>query len=217
MIERKILKLGTRPSQLALRQVEEIKKLFAHIDFEVITYSTRGDKDKITPISEVEGSDFFTREIDDALIEGKIDAAVHSAKDLEDNVRPGLVIVALTPSISPYECLVSRTNLRLAKLVAGALIGTSSKKRKIAVKQFRNDLAVKDIRGTIDERLEQLDRGAYDAIIVAHAALIRLGYENRISQILSPEIIQPHPLQGRLAVQIRADRVELHEIFRRLK
>ncbi|MCG2705223.1 MAG: hydroxymethylbilane synthase, partial [Candidatus Omnitrophica bacterium] len=116
-------------------------------------------------------------------------------------------------SISPLECLVSRGNLSLNELPPGARVGTSSLKRKESLLRFRNDLVVEGIRGNIDERLAQLDSARYDAIIIAHAALIRLGYEQRIAQIIPREIIEPHPLQGRLCVQIRRDRCDLSDIF----
>lgn len=206
-------RIGVRPSRLSLRQAEEIQGLLAQIKFSIIPIQTRGDRDKHTPLSAVEGSDFFTREIEEALLNGVIDAAVHSAKDVEEVMPAELVIAAITASISPYECLVCRKCEKLSYLPAGARIGTSSTKRKEALKRFRPDLAVRDIRGTIEERLDQLDNNKYDAIIMAHAALIRLGYEHRISEIISPAIIQPHPLQGALAIQARARDAGLIRLF----
>ena len=193
----KIIRIGTRPSRLALKQVDEIKERFPHFYFEVITIKTKGDRDKITPLSEHEKSDFFTYEIEKALIEGVIDVAVHSAKDLEKATPKELILVAVTHSISLLECLISKGNFRLKDLPSGSVVGTSSKKRKEAIINFRRDFVVKDIRGNIDERLSQLDRGDFDAIIVAHAALLRLGYEERISEIIPRDIIEPHPLEGR--------------------
>lgn len=212
----KSIRIGTRPSRLALRQVEEIKRRLPYIYFNVITIETAGDRDRTTPLSEREKSDFFTYEIEKALLEGKIDAAVHSAKDIEDTMPRKLTIAAITRSISPRECLVSKGNLKLNELPSGAIVGTSSKKRKAAITNFRSNLAIKDIRGNIEERLGQLDRGDFDAIIVAHAALLRLGYQDRITEVIPPYIIEPHPLQGRLAVQLRSDRQDIIEIFRRI-
>lgn len=210
----KVLKLGTRPSRLAIKQAEEIAALTPSIRFEIITIDTKGDKDKRTPLYKTEETDFFTKELEEALLSGDIDAAIHSAKDIENVIPEGLMIVATTASISPYECLVSPRYGTLTTLPPGAVIGTSSRKRKIAIHKFRDDLVMKDIRGSIEERLEQLDRGYFDAVIVAHAALIRLGYEDRISEIIPPDVIEPHPLQGRLAVQVRKDRLDLIKIFR---
>jgi len=199
---------------LAFRQVEEIKGYLPKTHFKITSIKTTGDKDKITPLTQQEGDNFFTDEIEKALFEGKIDAAVHSAKDVEESLPEQLVIAAVTRSISPFECLVSRGNLRLDQLPQGAVIGTSSSKRKAAIVRFRNDLIVKDIRGNVDERIKQLNRGDFDAIIVAHAALIRLGYQDKIAEIIPPNIIEPHPLQGRLAIQVRRDKTNIIELFR---
>lgn len=208
------VRLGTRPSRLAIKQVEEIKDRLPQVRFEVVEFETRGDKDKVSPLSSEEGKDFFTYEIEKALLGGKIDAALHSAKDIEDAPPADLVIAATTRTISPFECLVSKGNLTLEELPCAAVVGTSSRKRKAAIHNFRRDLIVKEIRGNVDERVRQLDEGKFDAIIVAHAALIRLGMEERIANIIPPHIIRPHPLQGRLSVQVRVDRRDLIDIFR---
>lgn len=208
-----ILRVGSRPSLLAKEQVKEIKNFFPDLEFVHIPIETKGDKDKLTSISETEESNFFTAEIEEALIKGEIDLAVHSAKDIEENMPGELKIAALTKSISPYECLVASGSLTLAKLPKGASIGVSSKKRKTAIKKYRGDLTVKDIRGNIEERLRQLDQGKFDALVVAHAALIRLGLEDRIAEIISPEIIRAHPLQGSLALQVRSDNQRLLDLF----
>lgn len=209
-----IIRIGTRPSALAYKQIEEIKALLPHVHFRTVTIETTGDRDKYTPLGAVEKSDFFTGDIEDALIEGRIDAALHSAKDIEERPPEELCVAAMTSSISPCECLVSRGNRALDELPAGAVIGTSSRNRRDAVKKYRGDLVVKEIRGNVDDRIAQLDRGDFDAIIVAHAALIRLGYEDRIAEMISPEVIEPHPLQGRLAVQVRRDRRDMYNTFR---
>lgn len=207
------LRVGTRPSELALRQVEEIARAVPAVEFEIVPIETTGDIDKTTPLSSVEGGDFFTRQIEEALLAGKIDAAIHSAKDLEESAPEGLVIAAMTLPVNPCECLVSRSGSTLKELQPGAVVGTSSIKRKDALLKFRPDLVIKDIRGDIDERLRQLDEGNYDAVIVAHAALIRLGYERRITEIILPSVIEPHHLQGRLTVQVRRDRKDLISLF----
>jgi len=186
------------------------------LKFKVAPIKTKGDKDKLTPLSLKENSDFFTFEIEQALLNKKIDIAIHSAKDLEENIPQDLIIACMTKSISKLDSLVSRENFTLETLPTGSIVGTSSRKRKLAIFNYRKDLSTLDIRGDINERLFQLDKGYFDAIIVAHAALLRLGYKNRVSQIISSDIIQPHPLQGRLAVQVRKDRKDLRKIFRRI-
>ncbi len=212
----RILKVGARPSRLAIKQVEEVQGFLPEAELKLVIIETEGDRDKHTPLYLHEGSDFFTRSIEEALIERKIDLAVHSAKDLEKNSPPDLVIAALTKSISYADCLVSRGNLDFYNLPAGARIGTSSVWRKQAILRYRPDFVAKDIRGNVDERLMQLENGDYDAIIVAHAAMIRLGLEDKITQIIPDSIIEPNPLQGRLAIQVLKDREDLIGIFRRL-
>jgi len=210
------IKVGTRPSRLALKQTQEIQSRLPYIKFDITPIETKGDKDKRTPLSLEENTDFFTYEIEKALLNKEIDAAVHSAKDLEENMPRDLVIAAMTKSASMSDCLVARKRFDLDSLPAGSIVGTSSRNRKLGVLGYRNDLIALDIRGNIDERLHQLDKGYVDAVIIAHIALIRLGYEDRITQIIPFSIIQPQPLQGRLAVQVRKDRKDLIEIFRRI-
>jgi len=212
----KVYRIGTRKSPLALRQVEEIlnilEKTHPAIGVEIVGIETCGDRDKNTPISYAEGSDFFTKEIDEALLGGKIDFAVHSAKDLPDALRDGLVIATMTDSIDPYDALVSKSNLSLDELPYQAKIGTSSLRRKTQLKKYRNDFQIVDIRGNIEERLKLLDfdyKLDLDAIVIAVAGLIRLGLENRIAQRIPFEILRPHPLQGTLAVVARRNDVDL--------
>ncbi len=211
-------KIGTRTSSLALKQVEEVlgalKKFYPAVGISIVGIDTYGDKDKTTPVSKIEGSDFFTREIDEALLNGKIDFAVHSAKDLADNLREGLVIAAITDSIDPYDVLVSKSGLRLDELRYGAKIGTSSLRRKRQLKNYRKDFQIVDIRGNIEERLRKLDETDLDAIVIAAAGLIRLGLENRITQRIPSDILRPHPLQGRLAVEARRDDEDIIRLCR---
>jgi len=212
----KIIKAGIRPSLLAFKQAEEVQRSLPDIKLDIVIIETSGDKDKITPLAGLENSDLFTAEIEQALLQGRVDAGIHSAKDLEINILKELTIAALTASISPYESLVSRDNLALDKLPAGSRVATSSIARRNSLLRFRNDLVVVPVRGNIDERLSQLDQGKFDALIVAYAALLRLGIQKRAAQIIPKEIMPPHPLQGRLAVQIRKDRKELFDILRSL-
>jgi hydroxymethylbilane synthase len=198
--------LGTRPSRLALRQAEEIKSIFAPVEFEIVPYITTGDKDKVTAISDVEGTDFFTRELDEAVLKGEIDLAVHSSKDFPEVSPAGLSVVFESASLSPNDCLVSRSGHLLKDLPAKNRIGTSSRRRKEQIRALRADLIAVDIRGDIDERLSLVDAGKIDAVIVAHAALIRLGLEHRIAEILNLEDFPTHPRQGKLLLTVKRDR-----------
>ncbi|MCM8775066.1 MAG: uroporphyrinogen-III C-methyltransferase [Candidatus Omnitrophica bacterium] len=215
----RIFNVGTRTSPLALKQVEEIeaylKWICPGVRLEIVRIDTPCDRDKKTPLSEVEGTDFFTREIDEALLKGQIDFAVHSAKDLPDRLPQGIGIVAVTESLDPFDVLVSRNKRKLVELPLGAKIGTSSRSRKDQLKTYRTDFRIFDLRGNIEDRLAQLEKNDLDAIVMAGAGLRRLGLETWISDILDFETFKPHPLQGCLAVTIREDNLELKKIFSR--
>lgn len=212
--------VGTRASKLALRQVEEasglLRKFYPCIRIEVKTIDTYGDRDKNTPISDIEGSDFFTKEIDDALLRGEIDFAVHSAKDLPDIIPDGLQVAAVNRSINPYDVLVSKSGLKLDELKPGAKIGTSSLRRKTQLKKYRNDFQIVDIRGNIEERLSILEKTDLDAIVIAAAGLIRLGLEERITQKIPFDILSPHPLQGALVVVARNEDIQLLSLLSKI-
>lgn len=211
-------KVGTRTSPLALKQVDEViyhlKNYYKDINIEIVGIDTYGDKDKATPISDIEGTDFFTREIDNALLQDEIDFAVHSAKDLPDKISEGLFVAAITKSIDPDDALVSKYNLKIDELKKGARIGASSQRRKTQLLAYRSDFKIVDIRGNIHERLDKLEKDNLDAIVVAACALTRLGLEHKISQRLPHNILEPHPLQGSLAIVVKEDRKELIELLR---
>lgn len=216
----KIYRIGTRRSPLALKQVEELIKslrsFYPDIDYEIVGIDTYGDKDKITPISSIEGTDFFTREIEETLLKGNIDFAVHSAKDLPDEIPQGLSIVAITKSIDPYDALVSKNNLPLEKLPWQAGIGTSSLRRKTQLKSYRDDFRIVDIRGHIEERLKKLDDSELDGVVIAACGLMRLGLESRITQRIPFAILKPHSLQGCLAIETRADDSDLIRLLSKI-
>ena len=221
----RIYRVGTRTSALALKQAEEamgmLKEFYPGMRLEVIGIDTYGDRDKVTPVSEIEGTDFFTREIDEALLRNEIDFAIHSAKDLADELRNGLAIAAITGPVDHFDALVSKSGLTLDKLPGGARIGTSSLRRKTQLKEYRNDFEIVDIRGNIEERLRLLDerqganneRRNIDAIVIAACGLIRLGLSHRITQKIPFDILKPHPLQGSLAIVAKEDNIKLLELL----
>lgn len=219
MVE-KVLRVGSRTSPLALAQVEEIlkalKRIAPRIKTEVVGIDTAGDRDKKTPISEMDGTDFFTREIDEALLRKKIDFAVHSAKDLPDIMPKGIAIAAVTASVDPYDVLVSPKGLKLRELPQGARVGTSSERRKTQLRAFRPDLTLVDIRGTMQERLDKLKSERLDAVVIAGAGLLRLGLGRHITEQISLDILKPHPLQGSLAVTVRQEDGALKKLFSKL-
>lgn len=210
--------IGSRNSPLAIAQVKEVIQLLGdtNIEFEIKTYDTSGDIDKNTPISQVEGTDFFTDTLESALLKNEIDIAVHSAKDLPDVIPSGLEIVCITETIDPYDVLVSKNNLKLDELPRKAKIATSSNRRKEQLKKYRPDFQIVDIRGNIEERLLKLNNSDIDAIVIASAGLIRLGLEKRITQKIPFDIIQPHPLQGSLAIETKYNNFEIIKMFNKL-
>lgn len=208
----KELTVAVRPSRLSLAQVEELFSLYPDLPYQVIAINSYGDTHKeISLLAEKIPADFFTRELDQALLEGKADIAVHSAKDLPVPLAAGLEIIALMKSLDPADALVSRDGLRLAGLPRGARVGTSSRTRQEQLTAARPDLEIVEIRGTIDERLGLVDRKEIDALVVAACALKRLGLQERICEILP---FVTHPLQGSIAVVARSGRPELKNLFR---
>jgi len=202
------IRIGTRPSRLALKQADEaieiLKRTYPDAAYSVRKIMTTGDIDKTTPISDVEGSNFFTKELDEALLAGTIDFAVHSSKDLPDKLSEELRIFVQTESISLYDALVSKGNRKFTKLPKNSRIGASSSRRKNEIKALRKDLVIVDIRGNIEERVALVDSGKIDALIVAEAALIRLGLTKRIAEILPLELFRTHPKQGSISLIARS-------------
>ncbi len=200
----KCIKIGIRPSALALKQayeaIEIMQKVCPDHVFNIRVIETQGDKDKKTPLTEVSDSDFFTREIDQALLKGDIDFGVHSSKDLPEVMPSGLKVIFETESVSRFDCLVSKGGFKLKDLPTGWRVGISSRRRKDSVMSLRQDLAIRQIRGNIDERLALIDSGYIDALIVAHAALIRLGYLDKISEVFPLDVFKTHARQGMLSI-----------------
>ena len=199
-----MLTVVSRSSRLARLQVAEA---LGDIPHRLVPVESIGDRRQDISLLDDPPADFFTDPLDTALLRGEADLAVHSAKDLPWPLRDGLEVMALTPAADQRDCLVGAT---LADLPPGARVGTSSPARHEQLLAARPDLRAESIRGSIDQRLAQLDRGDYDAIIVAVCALQRLGLDERIADILP---FQHHPLQGHLAVTARRERGELRALL----
>ncbi len=208
-----IIKILTRPSQLALKQVEEFVSYFPELNYEILEIASFGDKHKEISLFSDIATDFFTREIDQALLNNEGDIAVHSAKDLPFPLPAGLQIIALLQANDKTDALVSKNDLKLNQLSAGARIGTSSLNRKKQIKKLRQDIEIIEIRGNIEERLNLLDQGLIDSLIVATCALNRVDLKSRISEILP---IETHPLQGNLAIVAREDKSDLKILFNKV-
>lgn len=211
----KTLRVGARSSPLSQAQLEEVQqalnRYYPEITFEKLLVETYGDKDQKTSLRSLEKTDFFTREVDDLLLSGECRITIHSAKDLPDPISEGLTIAALTHGIDPSDVLVLRQGESFEKLPEGASIATSSERREQMVRNLRADLTFKDIRGTIGQRLEKLIEREVDGVVVAEAALIRLGL-GHINRIILPG--ETTKYQGQLAIMARKDDREMLEIFR---
>jgi len=173
--------------------------------FRIVEVSTRGDRDRETPLHLTGGVGFFVKGLELALLDDEVDLAVHSLKDLPSSVPPGLALGAIPERGDPRDTLVSESGDALVDLPPGARVGTGSPRRKAQILALRPDLKVVGIRGNVDTRLEKLTGRAYDAVVLAAAGLIRLGHESVITETLPPETLLPAAGQGALAVEIRAD------------
>jgi hydroxymethylbilane synthase len=172
---------------------------------ELVPITTTGDVRVDVPLWAVRGRAFFTKEIDRALLDDRIDVAVHSLKDLPTAMEPGLALAAVLRREDPRDALLSRSGATLSLLPPGARIGTSSLRRRAFLTRARRDLQLLELRGNVPTRLERLERGDYDAIVVAAAGLNRLGLERRITQHLSPDEFPPAVSQGAIGVCARMD------------
>jgi hydroxymethylbilane synthase len=204
--------VGTRQSALALTQTNQVigrlKQIAAEsgikCEFEVRKIVTRGDQILDVTLSKVGGKGLFVKEIEQALLNGEIDMAVHSMKDVPWERQPGLMIGATPERVDPRDAIISRGGVPLAELPRGARIGTSSLRRAAQLLAYRPDLTVEPIRGNIDSRLRKLESEGFDAIVLAAAGLHRMGWKDRISEYLPPDICIPAVAQGALGIECRA-------------
>ena len=201
--------IGTRGSSLAMCQAQMVQAMleerYPDRSFTLQTIKAQADKNPELPLVAMSGEGVFVKELEAALLEGRIDLAVHSMKDLPLETPPGLRIAAVLEREEPRDALVSRSGESLEQLPKGARIGTSSLRRQSQLRRRRPDLELLEIRGNVDTRLRKLDEGRYEAIVVAACGLIRLGLEEHITEYLAIDQMVPEPGQGALAVETRAD------------
>jgi len=197
-----MLVIASRGSQLALWQAHWVQQQLAALGYpsRIEIVKTTGDKITDVPLAQVGAKGLFTKEIEEALLDGRADLAVHSLKDLPTELPAGLVLAATPAREDPRDALVGRS---LADLHAGAKLGTSSLRRAAQLRNVRPDLRIEPVRGNLDTRLRKLDEGEYEAIVLAAAGLKRLGWEARIAEILSPDVVCPAVGQGALAIETR--------------
>lgn len=212
---RRVIVVGTRGSRLALAQtalvVDALKAAHPGLALETRVIRTSGDRSQVS-LSQMGGRGVFVIELEQALLAGDIDVAVHSLKDLPVDETPGLLIAAIPPREDPRDALVSRGGVPLARLRPGAVLGTGSPRRACQLAALRPDLRIEDIRGNVDTRLRKVEEGRYDAVVLAAAGLSRLGWQDRATEVFSPDVFLPAVGQGALAVQVRADDREAQDV-----
>lgn len=211
------LKIGTRQSLLALWQSNHIAALLRekYPDCEVVLKKivTKGDRILDVPLAQIGGKGLFTKEIETELLDGTVDLAVHSLKDMPTVLPEGLCLTAITKRANVGDAFVSNKYNSLAELPQGAVLGTSSLRRKAQLLAARPDLKIVDLRGNVDTRLRKLDEGQMDAIILAAAGLERLGHHDRIKEVISAETCIPAVGQGALAIECRSDNEEVRTML----
>jgi hydroxymethylbilane synthase len=208
--------VGTRGSRLAIAQTEIVLSILREktsIDFEVVTINTTGDIDK-RPIFTIDEKGIFEKEINQAVISGQVDFAVHSLKDIPSDLSDKLIVASIPKRASPNDVLVSKDKLKLKELPTKAIVGTSSLRRAIQIFRLRPDLHVKPIRGNVETRIRRLDVGEYDGVILAEAGLIRLGMKDVIAERFDFKDFVPAPGQGAIAIVCRRQNAELIELLK---
>ncbi len=214
------IKIGTRGSQLALYQAEQTKKelfqKFPDIRVGIVVIKTKGDKILDVPLSKIGDKGLFTKEIERALLNHKIDLAVHSLKDLPTTLPAGLKLGAVLPRGEFRDALVSRDGRSLHQLTSKDVIATSSLRRKACLLRYNKSLNIVDIRGNVNSRLRKMEEGYCDALIMAAAGLQRLGLNEYITQIIDPETITPATGQGIIAIESRCDDSRADELLKEI-
>jgi hydroxymethylbilane synthase len=213
------IRIGTRKSKLAMAQTmwvaEKIKEAFPEVEIEIVKITTKGDKILSSPLSKIGDKGLFTKEIEEAMLRNEIDMAVHSLKDVPSVLPDGLELVAFSEREDPRDALICRSSWTLFTIPEGAVVGTSSLRRKALLKHYRKDLVVKDLRGNVDTRLKKLKEGQFDCIILAYAGLKRLGLESEPCEVISEDVFIPSVSQGILGIEARKDDEEIKNVVRK--
>jgi hydroxymethylbilane synthase len=211
------IRIATRKSPLAMWQAEHVtarlKALHPGLTVEIIGMTTKGDQLLDSPLSKVGGKGLFVKELEQGMLAGEADIAVHSMKDVPVEFPDGLHLAVIMERENPYDAFVSNTYANLAELPEGACVGTSSLRRQCQLADRRPDLRIEPLRGNVNTRLAKLDAGEYDAIILAAAGLIRLGFEARIRDCIDPVDSLPAIGQGAIGIECRVDDERVHQLI----
>jgi len=217
-----LLRIGTRGSPLALVQARTVRARLADVlgatddEIELVVIRTTGDTIQDRPLAEEGGKGLFTKEIEEALLERRIDLAVHSAKDMPTFSQPGLTLTACLEREDPRDVFISRKTKALAELPQGARLGTASLRRQAIAKRARRDLKVTALRGNVETRLRKLEEGQVDATLLALAGLKRLGLEKHATRIMSVDEFLPAVAQGAIGIEARADDRRVRDMLARI-
>ena len=213
----KNIRIGTRDSQLAMWQAEWVKRklteFYPHRMFELVPMKTKGDKILDVPLSKIGDKGLFTKELENGLLNGELDMAVHSLKDMPTLLPMGLMISAFCEREEPRDVYLSKNGVSLEELPSGAIIGTSSLRRKSQLRHYRPDLGFMDLRGNLQTRWRKLEESEMEGIVLAAAGVKRLGWEDRITQILPENVMLSAVGQGSIAIEILEKRTEIHELL----
>ncbi len=216
----KTLRIATRKSPLALWQAEyiqsQLKKYHPDVETELVTFVTKGDKILDTPLAKVGGKGLFVKELENAMLEGRADIAIHSMKDVPMEFPPGLGLSVICEREDPTDAFVCNRFESLEALPEGSRVGTSSLRRQCQLRENFPHLEILDLRGNVNTRLRKLDEGEYEAIILASAGLIRLELQDRIRQRIAPESSLPAGGQGALGIESRTADSEVNSLLRQL-
>ncbi len=220
MTARDKIVIGSRGSKLALCQANMIADSLTDkhpgLAVEIVKIKTRGDKILDVPLARVGGKGLFVKELEDALLCGRIDLAVHSLKDMPTELPPGLCIGVVTERENPFDIIISRDNRKLEDLPHDATLGTSSLRRQAQLLHYSKEYKFVDLRGNLDTRIRKLHEQGFDAIVLAAAGVYRLGWQEKISQILPATICLPAVGQGALGIEIREDDQQLRDLLAHL-
>ena len=214
-----MIRIGSRGSALALWQSrhvrDRLREAHAGLEIDIEIIQTTGDRILDVPLARIGDKGLFTKELDRALLDGRVDFAVHSLKDVPTRIEPGLTLAAVGKRVDPSDALIVAPGMptRFNELPAGARVGTSSLRRRAQLLAARSDLTVLDLRGNVDTRLAQVDAAHYDAIILALAGITRLGWADRAADILGPDRWLPAVGQGALGIVCRAEDARTREIL----
>ena len=214
------MRIGSRTSPLALAQTEEVivelRSRIPNWDFEVVPFVTDGDSRNSTPISNL-GRGAFTTDIQNALVNGEIDLAIHSAKDLPNTLPEGLSIFCISSRKDPRDVMINKWGVSLKEMPSGAVIGTGSPRRKAILQSLRNDITVVPIRGNVGTRIDKIDRENIDAVVLAAAGLVRLNRIEEVNEFFDTDIFVPDVGQGIIAVQVCSEDIATFSLLNEIQ